>query len=63
MPAVSSAKLVSLLDQQDHLQILVSLAVDEPLVNVERVARLSALLAEIERDIAQERKRLGPGNE
>ena len=58
-PPVSSPKLMSLMDQRDHLQILISLAAEEPVVPVNRVARLSALLAEVERDILKERKTLG----
>lgn len=57
----STPKLVALLDQRDHLQIVISLAADEPSVNVERVAKLSALLALVDRHIVEERKKLGSG--
>ena len=60
-PRPSSPKLVSLLDQRDHAQILISLAADEPVVDVDKVAALSNLMKRIESEIADERKRLGRG--
>ena len=55
----SSPKLVSLLDQRDHARILISLATDEPIVDVEKVAALAKLLKQIESEIDAERRRLG----
>ena len=61
-PPQSSPKLASLLDQRDHAQILMSLARDELLVDQDKVAALSSLLKQIEREIAVEQKRLMLGS-
>ena len=54
-------RLEALMDERDHLHIQISLEADAVSPSAERLGALSRRLAQVESEIAMERRRMGPG--